>query len=280
MESSYPLDRNAAPSGREDRAAGEQAPAEESGCGQSASRAAAPSADQAPAATGWPIATAWDAELGAALRDVPVPSGLSQRLMARLQDPAVSHGRLITTGLGVNSRLAVAGPRRRRWLKAAAAGLACAASIAVAMLYFNQPTAELGGESVMELVRAFHSQQPAAQPLRHDAAPEAYPQGTFVMPGYVVGWFRLASPLLGREGVAYQLTGPRQNRATLYVVDFDGPRSAPRLWLNATSPLENLLTTDGQTSASWTDGARLYVLVADGDEQAFRALVRAPRSMA
>jgi hypothetical protein len=240
---------------------------------------AAPRGDSAPAKVPGPInrpvPNGWDAELGAALRDVPVPSGLAERLMVTLHDSRVD-----PAGTETDARRSLARRGRRRLLTAAVAGLACAASLAAAMLYFSQPTPELGGESVMELVRAFHNHQPAAQPLRHDAAPADYPPGNFVMPACVAGWSYLASPLLGREGVAYELTGPRQNRATLYVIDFDGPRSAPRLLLNATSPMENLLTTDGQTSASWTDGARLYVLVADGDEQAFRALVRAPGSMA
>jgi hypothetical protein len=217
----------------------------------------------------------WESELGAALQDVSIPVGLAERLLSRLHEPGMGVAGTITAG----TRMPAVRRHRRRWLRAAV-GLACAASIAAAIVYLNQPTPELSGESVMELVRTFHERQPPARSLHREAAPADYPLGHFVVSRYVGGWFRLSSPLLGREGAAYQLLGPRQQHATLYVVDFVGPRRAPRLSLNATSPLENLLTTDGQTSAAWTDGARLYVLVVDGDEQAFRALVRAPRSMA
>jgi hypothetical protein len=235
-----------------------------------------PSAADSPVAdSAGPFSMGWDHSLAAALHDVPLPAGLSARLLARLPEPAApADGRSAVRPAG-----RAAG--RRRWLQVAAASLACAASVTVAVLFFNQSTTELSGESVMESVRNWHKHQPAMlEPLRHEAPPEDYSPGSFVMPDCVVGWRPLPAPLLGRQGVAYQLVGPRQNRATLYVLDFDGPRSAPRLLLNTTSPLENLLTTDGQTSSTWTDGVRLYVLVSDGDEQDFRALVRAPRSMA
>jgi hypothetical protein len=228
-----------------------------------------------------PLSTGWDHALAAAMHDVPLPPGLSARLLARLPEPAIAADRR-AAGHRVAGRLA----GRRRWLRAAAASLACAASVTVAIMYFNQTAPDMGSESVMESVRAWHNhlagmgQQGGGGPLHRDAPPEDYPSGSLVVASCVEGWRSLPAPLLGRAGVAYQLAGPRQNRATLYVLDFDGPRSAPRLLLNATSPLENLLTTDGQTSSAWTDGVRLYVLVADGNEQDFRTLVRAPRSMA
>ncbi|HEY5315825.1 MAG TPA: hypothetical protein VIK18_25070 [Pirellulales bacterium] len=217
------------------------------------------------------VDTGWDHALAAAMHDVPLPPGLSARLLARLPQPTAAADRRSAGRWGAG---------RRRWLQAAAASLACAASLLVAILFFNQTAPEMGSESVMESVRAWHNHQAAAGPLNQEAPPEDYSTGSFVMPGCVAGWRRLPAPLLGRDGVAYQLLGPHQNRATLYVLDFDGPRSAPRLMVNTSSPLGNLLTTDGQTSSTWTDGVRLYVLVADGNEQDFRALVRAPRSMA
>ncbi|HWC91233.1 MAG TPA: hypothetical protein VG433_16305 [Pirellulales bacterium] len=236
--------------------------------------------------TSAPLSTGWDQALAAAMHDVPLPPGLSARLLARLPEPAIAADRRAAghriAGHRPIGRLA----GRRRWLRAAAASLACAASVTVAIMYFHQTAPDMGSESVMESVRAWHNHladlgQPGGWgPLHRDAPPEDYPSGSLVVADCVEGWQLLPAPLLGRQGVAYQLVGPHQNRATLYVLDFDGPRSAPRLLLNATSPLENLLTTDGQTSSAWTDGVRLYVLVADGNEQDFRTLVRAPRSMA
>lgn len=219
-----------------------------------------------------PVPSGWETALASALHDVPVPAGLSARLLANISaaetaaEPA-AHLRPFT--------------RRRYWLKGVAVGLACAASIAAAVVLLNHPTPALSGESVMELVRAWHKHQPVMlEKLNHDAPPRDYLPGGYLVPGCIVGWSRLSAPLLGRDGIAYELVGPQKNRATLYVLDLDGPRTAPRVWLNTSSPLENHLTTAGQTSAAWTDGSRLYVLVADGDEHDFRALVRAPRSMA
>lgn len=214
----------------------------------------------------------WDEALTAAMADVAVPPGLSNRLLAGIRDPAAA---ALEAAQKPQTRA------RRRWLRPAAAALACAASLAIAVVYFSQPTPELGSESVMEAVRAWHHHQPAiGEPLRRRAVSDDYPPGSSIIPGCVVGWRQLPAPLLDREGVVYELTGPGQVRASLYVLDLAGPLGAPRLVVNATSPLENLLTTDGQTSATWTDGSRLYVLVADGDEQTLRTLVRAPRSMA
>jgi hypothetical protein len=157
--------------------------------------------------------------------------------------------------------------------------MACAASIGLAAFWFARPIEDAGPESISQFARAWHNHADARE-LERGPGPADYPLGSYVLPGYVQGWHRLPEAFLGRNGVAYRMLTAAGRRATLYVVDLAGSRLAPRFLVSATTPTENLLSTDGQTSASWTDGQRLYVLVVDGGEGDLRALVRASRSMA
>lgn len=207
-----------------------------------------------------------DRRIGRAIRNVTVPAGLEQRLLAALEETQQPPSRRT----------------RRRWFVTAAAGLACAASLVAGFFLWPKAAAEYGSETILEFARAFYRSQaaPTWQRLADAAPPQAYSWGNQVRANWVTGWHRLKERFLARDGVAYRLEGPRQTVATLLVVDLDGPLAAPHLLVSTTSPTQHMLTTDGLTSSTWTDGTRLYVLVAEGDEAVFRRFVRETPSMA
>jgi hypothetical protein len=217
--------------------------------------------------------TPWDTAVTKALGDLPVPAGLAQRVVMRLRSAERS--------APVENDVGMQHTRRSWWTTAAATALACAAGIGLAIFWFGQSIEDVGPESIAQLARGWHNREAAESvEIERGRGPADYPLGSYVLPGFVEGWHRLPHAFFSREGVAYRLLTAAGRRATLYVVDYAGSRLAPRILVSATTPTENLLSTDGQTSASWTDGQRLYVLVVDGDEGDLRSLVRASRSMA
>jgi anti-sigma factor RsiW len=46
------------------------------------------------------------------------------------------------------------------------------------------------------------------------------------------------------------------------------------------TPTQQVLTTSGYSSAAWTDGERLYVLIVPGDEKALQSFLRDAGAMA
>jgi hypothetical protein len=206
------------------------------------------------------------------VHDVPVPEGLAERLQVAMRDKALRPAA---------SRSPVEG--RRTWMISTAAGtISCAASVLVAMWLWPRSSDEVGVEDVMHLARAWHQQgDGTAKDWNFDSPPPRdYPLGGHVLAQEGAPWRQLADRFFGRRGVAYRLTGPRNVRATLLVIDRRGSAAAPQLTALPGSPLQNALTTDGCTTAAWVEGPRLYVLVVDGDLRAFRSFVRALGSMA
>jgi hypothetical protein len=70
--------------------------------------------------------------------------------------------------------------------------------------------------------------------------------------------------MLQYNGVAYDVVGPAGLAATLYVLD-DAQQNSAR-----NQPPTNPYDSGGCTAAAWRESGRLYVLVVNGDANAYR----------
>jgi hypothetical protein len=195
-----------------------------------------------------------DACLTRAFRDVSVPEGLAERLLAGL---AVKQPR-----------------RRRRWLAAVGGVLTAAAGIMLAV-WLNTPAEQPLSDSIIcqNAIRLFV--EPSDHPahlLTKQAAPSGFPFSQHVFCVSQASWRRV-DEFVGGRGVAYDLPGPGTVRATLYVVargNIAGLDTRPT-W-------DRPLQTEGCSAAAWQEGQLLYVLVVQGDRSAYQGYLSLPRS--
>jgi hypothetical protein len=194
-----------------------------------------------------------DVCLTQAFRDVPVPEGLGERLLAGL---------------------AVKQPRRsRRWALVAGGILAAAASLLLAV-WLNMPKEALFSEdnALAEAIQLFDAGfQGPANLLSKRPAPAEYPLSQRVLHVRGTKWRHL-DDFVGCSGVAYDLPGPGNTHAVLYVVardDISDTAIAPTL-----DPSE----TGGRCAAVWHEDGLLYVLVVQGDRATYNSFLSLPRS--
>jgi hypothetical protein len=202
-----------------------------------------------------------DMALASALRDVPVPEHLAERLLDRLVEARAA-------------TVAAAGPPRRvkrRWLAAGAAALgAAAALLAAAWLYGYRGPAYNAATVLDEATEFFRGESPAAaSPPPAVAPPAEYPISREVLRTPPLRW-RPIRGLLGAAGVAYDLSAPGGRRATLYVL------SQAVADLPTQPPLVPRPTTAGCWAAAWHENGLLYVLVVDGGPGVYRGCLRLP----
>jgi len=227
-----------------------------------------------------------DDMLRRAVRDVPVPGGLAQRILANLgqstvqlpkdETPAVDRPQVAPPPR--RSDMAANSPRRasrRRWLAAVSAGAVAGAMIVAGLLCLwssdgYTPADVLGaaagqfvagdvppGESLSQEVLASH---PPSDDVRHPAD---------------MRWRKVAG-FLGREAVAYEMVAEGGSRATLFVLRC----SRPIAGLAASPPDRPQRATGGKAMAAWQTGEMLYVLVVAGGERAYRSFVDLGRPLA
>ena len=194
-----------------------------------------------------------DACLTQAFRDVPVPEGLGERLLAGL---------------------AVKQPRRsRRWVLAAGGILAAAASLLVAV-WLNMPKEERFREDVAleQAIELFDAGfQGPGNLLSKQPAPVEYPLSQWVLHVRGASWRHLDS-FMGYSGVVYELPGPAGTHAALYVVARDGIDDT------ALTPTLDPSETGGRCASAWHEGGLLYVLVVQGDRSTYNSFLSLPRS--
>ncbi|HYW78908.1 MAG TPA: hypothetical protein VE890_04990 [Thermoguttaceae bacterium] len=217
-----------------------------------------------------------DANLSSAFRGVPVPDGLQQRLLARVEQAQTESGPAPDDEA---ERIAAAAttvvqPKRfsRRRLLTAGGITAAAAVLAIGVTVYLLNSQPYTRANVLEnSVAFFDSESPnlAGELVDRTPPPEAYPFSRSVGRVPAMRW-RPISQFLGRTGVAYDLTV--RGRATLYVVR----RTVPGL--DANPPLRPQKDTGGFSAATWQEGELLYVLVLHGNNSrtVYRSLVDLP----
>lgn len=199
-----------------------------------------------------------DSAVGEAFRNVPVPDGLHQRILAQLTQAETIAAEGVKTE--VRSRSLA---DRRLWLAALAASVALAAVFLANLL--PQPQALSSEELLVQAISFYASDAARGQVEPPTSAPDAYswsPQ----LPRHYYGWRRV-NGFLGedRTTIAYDMNvGGVQ--ATLYVT-----RYAPSLF--GPTPPASPRNTGGRSAAAWQAEDLLYVLVMDGDEDQYQQII-------
>jgi hypothetical protein len=222
---------------------------------------------------------ATDATLGSAFRDVAAPSGLAERILARLAEEVVSdeatraplafqieavlqHARVPVSESPAASSPAAHSDYWRRPLRYGAAALA--ASLLVALIAWQS----LRPDPITAAVLPDRAVQFFSQDTRERVAvsnPKAYPLSQQIARRNGATR-RAVNGFLDYPAVAYDLRY-RKLRATVYVVRavVDGLPDAP--------PLRPDATTGGSAVGAWQEGELLYVLVVAGGEREYRRFV-------
>jgi hypothetical protein len=199
----------------------------------------------------------FDQAVSRAMRQVIVPDGLQERILASL--PASVE--VASNGVDCEAeRAATHRPPRR--LVLAVTGLAMAASVLLAVAFWASRET-LDATDVQAQARAFYESDDHRAELTAPSSSTALP----ISPHTVLG--RRDMTFLERSGSAYELdvvVRRRHVKGTLYVVPL-GSLWGPKLTDLRGSPLP--LGTSGVTIAAWTVGADAYVMVVQGDEHAF-----------
>lgn len=216
---------------------------------------------------------ALDGAIGEALEDVPVPVGLSERLLARLAAEqvvsAVESAKPPAEILEAAPSPATDGASRRTWLYWSL-GLTAAASIAgiVATMGWLRPI--LTADNIRAQVLQYNEEPLASAPVER-GYPEGYPLSRHVYRLPHTTW-RPVYGFLHRSdlnGVAYDLM-LRGTSATLYVVP-------TRVSHFPAAPPARIGTATGNLAvAAWQENGLLYVLVVQGDERAYQSFIRRP----
>ncbi len=213
-----------------------------------------------------------DAKLAAAFQEVPVPEGLAQRIVQRLE---ANRAEQVAAGDAQGSaeaparlpaREAPARPRRgsrRRFLAVAGTFSTGAVLLVAALIYLGTRPPHYDKPFVLREASKFFSNEPG-QPGGNllANAPKNYPISREVRRFPGTRWRKIKG-FLGCGGVAYDLRGPGGARnATLYVVkltvtglkDTQAPDRPPR-------------NTANLCTAAWQEGKLLYVLVVGGSRR-------------
>lgn len=234
----------------------------------------------------------FDHAIAGAFDQVPLPAGLESRLLAAIaeQQAEFDAQRLAASpdSRAVELPRGTAADRtsRRRWLQICGGALASTAA-GVGFLWWRRAgeVPALSVEQMLHQALDFNKSGEArlaeAIPETRERAPAEFPRSRRLA-GLrdVVRWRRLDGRLLGREGVAYELSA-QDHLATLYVLALNGSRgSAPLPPLSDEPPLhnqpQNLVSTGGDTAAAWQEHDRIQLLIVHGDVDFYRSFLMTP----
>ncbi len=234
-----------------------------------------------------------DTAIGEAFRDVPIPEGLEDRILARLGVAAHDAGNNETTNQAGADQQAEAPPEEtlpvalpattsttsvgrfvsRRWLLSSAGGVVAAGLLVGGLLFFGDSSEDLTHEQVYRLAMDyFKSDADAHSGEEVDLVPPPsdYPLSPDVRRGRQTTWRRISGFLGTHEGVAYDISRDGGHQATLYVVRRPVDRLPGR------PPAAPRLSTRGLNASAWTSGRLLYVLVVQGSKRDYSWLVVLP----
>lgn len=216
------------------------------------------------------------------LDDVPLPQGLSSRILDRLKaareeasllDPSLTPPLAGAKRAGDKQDDGPAvlpfgdRPRvsRRRWLTAAA--VVVATSVGLGMYsYLYPPAQELTNEDLWEeFLKRFAEQESQAKgshPMT-TAPRRSFPVCDLNAGVSVRGWHNIYNDVLQRDGVCYYLRTAEGQTAVLWVLPLEGnPAVAPNL---ATAALQASRNTADRAVTAWRSRDVIYVLVAQGE---------------
>lgn len=205
----------------------------------------------------------WDARLSEAIRDVPVPTGLAEQIIRNLEES----GQCPTatpTAASVNR------PRRRgTWITAAAGIGAAAVLIAVAILgRLPHMSPDRLRDIALDQFTTNQGNGPTGTLVSAQNVPARFPYSSdlFVLPG--TRW-RSITGFDRARGVAYDIPLRPGQKATLYVVRCRSSTPIP-----TRVPLVPQMWTRGLAVSAWQGNGVVYVVVVEGEEPAYRALLK------
>lgn len=233
------------------------------------------------AATDWAIGSAGerlrerlarhDAEVASVLHAAPIPSGLSERVLAGVQEELAARPR--ASSIQTHDSADHRAPRMTRRAALAGLAVAVAAAVLLAVQFLMPRKSEFTPTSLMEAAIARFAAERNGPIVNHEE--NAPPRGFPISPEIIVdsaGWRWIDDPWLGRRGVAYDVTiGDGAVRATLYVMEgsIEGLILAP-------PPTPTYPPTQGACAAAWQSGGLVYVLVVEGKEAEYQRFLRHP----
>jgi hypothetical protein len=231
----------------------------------------------------------FDKRIAAAAHDVPVPSGLAERILARLpssSEPVTNGFRVAESAAATATQSAApptspaavspaavsvaAAPSRRRFSKRAwsLAGLAASLFIAVGLVAFWPPHKPLSASTLIGSSGDWYAQLANGTSWQkvagHGGDLAMYPPANAVRVR-PQRWSNVSS-LVGEDAVVYDLT-MAGHRAMLFVIPNDDPVAGP------TPPLTPPSSTGGLMIGCWQSQGMVYVLVVEGDERVYQNLI-------
>jgi len=211
-----------------------------------------------------------DAEVASVLHAAPIPSGLSERVLAGVQEELAA--RPLASASQTHASADHRGPRITR--RAAWVGLAAtvAAAVYLAVQFFSPKEPQFTPASLMEAAIARFAAERNSPVVNHENDP---PRGFPISADIIdqgARWRWIDDPWLGRRGVAYDVTiGDGAVRATLYVMEgsIEGLILAP-------PPTPSYPPTQDACAGAWQSGGLVYVLVVEGNEAEYQRFLRHP----
>jgi len=221
-----------------------------------------------------------DARVSEAFWDVPVPEGVADRIMDRLnlagnEGAAADQGSPLTERPAASPAVTVPGGRpriSRGWLFAGVGSLA-AAAVLVAVVANIQPPVHSKTvmlDLVMDYFEGDANRGAEGELVADVPPPDDYPFSPGILQSEGMRWRRI-SGFLDRRGVAYDLASAGGGRATLYVVKH------PAVGWPPVAPLRPSFSTHNRSTAAWQRGPLLYVLVVEGGPRRYQSFLDLPR---
>ena len=216
----------------------------------------------------------FDRQISNATLDVPVPAGLAERILARVQI-ASGNSTAVASNDAVDNApcpAPVTEPNRRRmgrrgWILAA---VAASVAVAVSFALWPRPT-ELTADELLS-----HGGDWAKQLWKQPTNWRPLAAGQREVPNYPLAAPIVVSPsrwadvarLSESNAVAYDLTTGGGQRAILFVI-----REA-EIECNPTPPIRPQSSTEGLMIGCWRAQGVVYVLVVEGDERSYKSLLK------
>jgi hypothetical protein len=218
---------------------------------------------------------AWDAKITSAMRDVPVPTGLADRLLEataqaerKTADEVDSQVNDETEGPIAEPARMPAGRWRKIWAAGVAASLVAAAVLVAFVAWYAGWRDNLTSAQVAEWARQWSQDLDLARWERNEAFPQAYPvEGSLrIQP---VAWQRFQA-LNDSQAVAYLLNvPPDRSSAYLLVIRTHKGRQLPGF------PSSRPDSTTGNLCVGvWKSNGCLYALVVPGSETDYRRVLK------
>jgi len=209
-----------------------------------------------------------DAAIAAAVRDVPVPEGLAERLIERLK--AEKGSATVVDAASPRRRVAASRWGRRKWLAWSGVALTAAAACVAFLLFYPWPPEWTSPEAIAQQIQVLYDSE--IQYVEENAwtlgAPvnDVFPTELTLPPPT-----RYRELTIGRHrAIAYDLSPanelPSAKRATLLAIE-------RRVRGLDQAPPENPLSTQGMYIGVWQSETHVYALVVEGKLEDYQRLV-------